>query len=199
MSKSLKVIQTIYQIAKILSKIVFITCIIGFAGCIIGIVFFEALGDVVVGEVTIKGLIETSSELSVASMYDAMISGALFCAAECVIAKFASIYFANELKDGMPFTKNGYKELFRLSIIMLSISIGVNIIVAISHGVISALYENVEELNAFDASSITTGVAMMFLSLIYKTATEQIETASFKGECVETETGNPLSGNEENL
>lgn len=199
MSKSLKVIQTIYQIAKVLSKIVFIMCIIGFAGCVFGIVFFEALGDVVVGEVTIKGLIETSSELSVASTYDAMIAGALFCAAECVIAKFASIYFTNELKDGTPFTKNGYKELFRLSIIMLSVSIGVNILVAISHGIISALYENVEELNTFDFSSITTGVAMMFLSLIYKTATEQIENASSKDEGAKTETANPVSENEVNL
>lgn len=178
MSKSLKAIQVICKIAKILSKIAFICCIIGAAGCLIGITTFGAIGNITVGELTLHGLIEESADMSVAACYDAMIAGLILCAAQIVITKFAEMYFSHELLDGTPFTEKGYKELFRLGVIMASVSLGASILASISHGVISALYENVGALEVFDTSSIAVGVLFMLISLILRCALEEMQKKS---------------------
>ena len=102
--KSLKAIQVLFKIGMILSKIVFICCCVGFGCCIISVPFLAGSAEILkFGDFTLHGLIEKEAGMSLGSMYSAMVIGAIACACEAVLAKFAEVYFKRELRAGTPF------------------------------------------------------------------------------------------------
>ncbi len=107
--KTLGTIQKLYKIGKILSRIAFIISVIGFCGCIAALLSL-GIGNgslIKIGGVTLHGLISDDLGYNIRSI-GAALSGWLFvCAGEAVVAKFAEIYFKNELKAGTPFTLDG--------------------------------------------------------------------------------------------
>ena len=119
---TLKTIQTLSKIGRILSKIVYICCVVGFCVCIVGIISLGLRGEVFkLGGVTIHSIIESHSHMSMPALYTAMAVGMVLCAAEAVLSKFAEHYFTNELADGTPFTLMGAKELMHLGILTIMI------------------------------------------------------------------------------
>ena len=85
---TLKVIQTLSKIGKILSRIVFVCYVVGFCGCIIGVISLGLGGEVFkLGGVTIHSIIESHSHMSMPTLYTAMAVGMVICAAEAVLSK----------------------------------------------------------------------------------------------------------------
>lgn len=159
--KSLKTIQVLAKIGKILSKIIFILCIVGFCFCIAGIVSLAVGFDgVKLGSVTIRGILENKAGMSVPSLYAAMALGALYCTAEAVLSKFAEIYFRNELADGTPFTHRGAKELMRLGILTIVISLAA----AILGGAVIAIASHYNpEVEMIQNHSFFSGLGVMMI------------------------------------
>jgi hypothetical protein len=117
------------------------------------------------GDVTIHGLIENNTGMSVPYMYTAMSVGAVFCVAEAVLAKFAEIYFKHELADGDPFTLRGAKELMRLGVLNIAISMVTVIVCSIGVGIVANFFPEMDKLKLGEFSSVGLGVAMIVLSI----------------------------------
>ncbi len=177
MSKSLKTIQLLSKIGRILSTIVFICSIIGVAGCVLGAVTLS-LGwteTFKIGGVTVHGLIENSAEMSIGSLYATMAAGGILSAGECVIAKFSELYFKHELSDGTPFTFAGAKELHRLGIIAIAVSIGSIVLASIVHAIMAHAMTGVGEMNLDSTPSIGIGITFIIMSVIFKYGAEQAQ------------------------
>ena len=171
--KTLNTIQVLSKIGKILSRIIFVCCIVGFCGCIAGVLSLALGADTFkLGGVTIHGLIEKSAGMSMPAMYAALIVGMVFCAAEAVLSKFAEIYFRNELADGDPFTMRGAKELMRLGILTIAIPLGTVIVCSIGIAIADNIYPGIEKLSAGEYSSVGLGVMMIVLSLFCRYGAE---------------------------
>jgi len=95
--KTLNNIQKLSKIGKVLSRIVFIFCIIGFCGCIVGILSM-ALGapTVKIGGITLESMLSIETGVTPGTVYAAMAAGMILCAGEAVLAKFAEHYFKRE-------------------------------------------------------------------------------------------------------
>ena len=120
--------QKLSKAGEILSKIMFICCIVGFYLCIVGIVSMGLGAPALkLGSVTLKGIINTEAETTVGTIYTAMAVGLILCAGAAVLAKFAECYFKHELADGTPFTFSGAEELKRLGILTICIPVGTQI------------------------------------------------------------------------
>lgn len=173
-TKTLKVIQTLAKVGKILSKIVAVCSIVGVIGCLVGIISLAVfdIDTIKIGGVTIHGLIEKSAEMSIGTMYAAIIVGMIFCIGEAAIAKLAVKYFKNELDAGTPFTASGAKELMRLGICTICISFGVLIAVNIAFAVINKGFPNVEEMHLSDFNQVGIGVAFIITSILCKYGAE---------------------------
>ena len=67
MKNSLKTIQVLAQVGRVFSKIVWICCIVGVTGCLVGIASLAAGVDEIlkIGGVTIYGLIEKEAGISI--------------------------------------------------------------------------------------------------------------------------------------
>ena len=92
MNKTLKLIQTLAKIGKIISTIIFILCIVGAAGCFLGLVGCAIFGSINFGDKSLVDIIyeQTGKEMNMAEVYLQLIAGIVACAVECILAKFCA-------------------------------------------------------------------------------------------------------------
>lgn len=171
--KTLNIIQTLAKIGKIICQIIFVCSIIGIIGCIISLICipFTDKAYVELNGMTIRGFIYNETGFELKTLYP-LISGALvICIGEGIIAKFAELYFKNEINAGTPFTINGSKELLRLGILTICISLGALILAKIISAIIVELTGYGE---VFDVTndSITIGLMFIIVSLLTKHGAE---------------------------
>lgn len=173
---TLKTIQTLAKIAKIVSKIVFICCIIGICGCIIGIICF-AIGTetLKINGINIEEFLQSEAGISSGTLYCYMTAGVFICLGEGVVAKFAEIYFRHEISQGTPFFKEGVRELFRLGILTICMPLVAIIFADIAQSIIAHAIENSVALELNGSTSIGTGLSFLILSLLCKLGVEQSE------------------------
>lgn len=174
-TKTLGTIQKLSKIGKIFSMIVMIFSIIGAVGCVIGIAAASigSIETLTIGGVTFHSIIESSASISIGSMYAAMITGIILCVAEAVIAGLSAKYFKNELAAGTPFTLEGAKELLRLGICTICISIGSLILAGIAYEIINNLFANVADMEVSSASQAGIGIAFIIISILCKYGAEK--------------------------
>ena len=170
---TLKTIQTLAKIGKVFSEIIFACCVVGFCGCIAGIVSL-ALGAETfkLGGVTVHSMIENEAGMSLPTLYASMAVGLLFCAAEAVLCKYAEAYFKHELADGDPFTLRGAKELLRLGILTITIPLGTVIACSIGVSIADNMVPGIDRLSIGEFSSMGLGVMMIVLSLFCRYGAE---------------------------
>ena len=164
--KTLNNIQKLSKIGKVLSRLVFVFCIIGFCGCIVGILSM-ALGapTLKIGGVTLKSILSIEAEVTTGTAYAAMAAGMILCAGEAVLAKFAEHYFKHELADGTPFDLGGAKELMRLGILAICIPIGTQMIAEIVYAVMEQAMQGVAPFQLDYSGSVALGVMFIVMSL----------------------------------
>ena len=174
--KTLKTIQLLAKIGAILSKIIFVFCIVGFCFNVIGIIGLAVgLSDVRIGDVTLKSLIENEAGLSLGALYAELAVGAIVTATEAVLSKFAAHYFDREQADGTPFTLGGAKELMRHGILTICLSLGAEILAHIVHGILARSMTGVGPLETGTSSSVAFGVMMLIVALICRYGAEREE------------------------
>ena len=85
----------------------------GFCGYIAGLLSLNfGNGSLIkIGGVTLRGLISSDYGYNIKSITAALSGWMVICAGEAVLAKFAEVYFKNELTAGTPFTLAGAKEM----------------------------------------------------------------------------------------
>lgn len=172
----MKTLNVLAKIGRVFSKIVFICCIVGAAGCLVGIVSLAVLPDegFKLGGVTVHGLIEQSAEMTMTTLYGTMIAGIFLCAAEGVVSRFAVAYFENLLAVGTPFTLAGAKELQRLGILSLAVPYGTVLAVTIAWGIAQAFVAGLGEPSLSVDGSWTLGALLIVGSVLCRAAAEQI-------------------------
>lgn len=175
-SKALHTIQILSETGRILSRIIFICCIVGISGCAVG-AFCLAVGaeTLKLGGVSLHMLLETSAGVNAGTLYAVAAVGAVLCVSEGVLAKFAEVYFKRELADGTPFTGRGAGELRRLGILTVSISAGASILCAIIHKLFSRYLADVAPFDLADSGMILLGVMLIVLSVFCRYGAELAE------------------------
>ena len=166
MSKTLSTVLTVFKIARIVAKVIFILCIVGGAGRLAALLLLPMASGVV------DLLADGELSLTLASAYPACIVGIVSCAGEGVLAFLAERYFRNVLSAGTPFTLDGSKECFRLGIASLIVSVAVSVLSGIVVGIFLLLAMDASELDSNVSVSLSTGLFFLFLSLIFKHGAE---------------------------
>lgn len=126
---TLKILQKLYRLGRILSKIAYVCAIVAACLCAAGIASFAlGAGTLRLGGVTIRGLVRADTSLSEGALYAAMTAGLIVMAGEAVLSRFAAGYFAQALADGTPFRAESARSLLRLGILTICIPLGTQIL-----------------------------------------------------------------------
>ena len=173
--RSLKTIQKLSSLGSILSKIAFVLSVVGFCGCIAGLIGLRFGSDAVLklGNIRLHGLIANEYGRAAESV------AAALCGWEAVLAKFAECYFKNELRAETPFTLAGAKELQRLGILALAIPLGSSLLGSIAEGLAAGLLNTetatAAELYFDNEASLVLGLMFLLGSLLCRYGAEQKE------------------------
>lgn len=171
--KTLSTIQTLSKIGKVLSKIIYICCIVGIICCTVGIVTFSIGGQTLkLGGFTFHGFLQTTENITEGTVLATMAAGFILCIGEYFVSRMAYRYFENELKDGTPFTERGAKELMHLGISVIWIPIVSAVSAQIVQEIIARFAESAEKISLENFESVTLGVAFIIVSLLCKYAAE---------------------------
>ena len=185
--KSLKTIQTIYKIAKVISEIVLICSIVTLSLSALGMALTAVYGAPMLEAADMKFfLMDEGYQFTVPEIYCVFSLGIIMSAASIVVSKFAYRYFVGELKAGTPFTLEGAKELKTLGILAIAVSISSSIVSAI-------IIEICKKANGYGigfdvglGGYISIGITFLILSVIFKCGAEMIGE---KGENIPDEYG----------
>lgn len=179
--KTLTTIQKLAKVGRVLSKIVYIFSMIGAIGSAVGIALVAAMGDKAlsmsgdfVNQLGDEEAIAAIRSANLPSMIIPMVVGLAFCVAEAVISKFAENYFKNELADGTPFTLRGAKELMRLGIIQVAVSLGTSVVCGTVVGIASTLVSDLDKVE-LEGVSIGIGITFIVVSLLCRLGAEMTE------------------------
>lgn len=128
--KSLEVIQKIVKVLKILAKIAYIFCIIGAVASAIGAASLFAIDEN--SEIWKKALEAIQPDtIDLAAVRCTCLTGVFVCAAGAVLSWFSKRLFEDELAAGTPFDRNICKDVLKVGIIYLAVSVVSGIIIAI--------------------------------------------------------------------
>ena len=177
--KTLKTIQTLAKIGKVLSCIAFIFACIGFGGSVVGALSAAFGGGFAIklGGVTIYDLFGGARYSELEGVCAALLGWMIVCAGEAVVAKFAELYFKRELAAGTPFTLSGAKELTRLGILTLAVPTGCAVLAAIVSGIAASFLRASAAMDVdFDnGASIALGVMFLAAALLCRLGAEQAQ------------------------
>ena len=177
--KTLKTIQTLAKIGKILSCIAFVFACIGFGGSVVGALSAAFGGGFAIklGGVTIYDLFGGARYSGLESVCAALLGWMIVCAGEAVVAKFAELYFKRELAAGTPFTLSGAKELTRLGILTLAVPTGCAVLAAVVSGIAASFLRASEAMDAHfgGGASIALGVMFLVAALLCRLGAEQAQ------------------------
>lgn len=177
--KTLKTIQTLAKIGKVLSCIAFIFACIGFGGSVVGALSAAFGGGFAIklGGVTIYDLFGGARYSELEGVCAALLGWMIVCAGEAVVAKFAELYFKRELAAGTPFTLSGAKELTRLGILTLAVPTGCAVLAAVVSGIAASFLRAGEAMDVhFDnGASIAFGVMFLAVALLCRLGAEQTQ------------------------
>lgn len=172
--KTLKTVQTISKVGKILSKIAFICSVVGFFGCVIGIMTIAICsGTVTINGVDFPTYLTENTDVTTEILYSYISAGAIYCIAGAVNSFFAEKYFAKELEDGTPFTFDGSEKLMKLGILTICLPLAASILSSIIYGIIKLAEPSAKPADSGIAGSLTLGVMFIILSLICKLGAEE--------------------------
>lgn len=177
--KTLNTIQTFSKIGKLLSKIIYICCIVGFIGCIVGIIAMLIGSHAAkISGTTLHSVLASEAGSSVGTLSVAIAAGLILSVGEFFVARMAYRYFSNELNAGTPFTLEGANELMHLGISVIWIPLVSIILTQIAQEVIAQFMENVELLSLDGYGSVMLGVAFIIMSLLCKCGAELVKSSS---------------------
>ena len=155
MSKTQSNVLTVFKVAAIFFKVIFILCLVGVGGCLLGLVTMPIVG-------ALPKELKSGQSVDVASACFACAVGLVTCAGESAFAFLAERYSKNVLAANTPFTESGAKECFRLGIASLIISLGVSFVGGMLYGIFSFAISSVSNLDLDLSVSLTTGLFLLF-------------------------------------
>ncbi len=172
--KTLNTIQTFSKIGKVVSKIIYICCIVGICGCVVGAAAILLGGKALkFGGVTLHSILQTEAGISLGTLWAAIAVGIILCIGELFVSRLSYRYFDNELKAGTPFTFDGAKELLHLGISVIWIPIVTSIAAQIVQDIIFNFMAGTEKISIDGFESVMLGIMFIFISLLCKYGAEE--------------------------
>ena len=183
--KSLKIIQTLCKIARVICIIIFVLSIIGAAGCLIGIILMPALKDeVIYNHKTLEQLLEKNgTNFNVA--LTAMIMAFVVCGVSIFLSKYTELFFKKEIEVGTPFNKDIVRRMRVLGVVHIVTGILTTVIVSSVIAIAVASNPDVENSRNFNLSNVSSlwfGIAMLIISLFANYDVEKEEALKKESE-----------------
>ena len=179
--QTLKTIQTISKIAKILSTVFYVCSLVGAILCAAGILCLHFIPEgFKIGGTTIRGLVEASENLSTQDLYVMMTTLLVVLAGSAVLCKIAERCFKRELKVGTPFTFEGAKDLLCLGVCTMVLPVAASIAARIVCRILFPGYTDAFASEFDISASVPIGALLLVIGLLCRHGAEVSQPEAVK-------------------
>ena len=183
--KSLKIIQVLCQIARVIFLILFILCIIGAVGCTIAFIVMPIVQNFPVDEGKTMGEIMTEEGVSFPDVYTGLIVGLFSSGVGIFLAKINEQFFVKEINKGTPFDHEIVKDMRKLALTCIITTVAYSIVTAIAVLIVQAI-NHVDLSFKYDLlSSISWGIFLLIVSLFCDYGAELNEQLEAKKDVID--------------
>ena len=163
--KSLKIIQVLSKIAKILCTVLFIVCIVGASCCALAVILLPIFKDTVIYENKSFSIIIAENGSNYMTAFVGSLVGLIVCSTGIFLSKYTELFFEKELELGTPFNKELVKDMRKMALVHIFVSLGIAILLAILVGCFKLNYPELDFSNDDHGGTIGFGIAMLIISL----------------------------------
>ena len=163
--KSLRIIQILAKVARIICLVLYILCIVGASGCAIALIVLPIFQNLPMadGKTLADLLLEKGTQMFEIYLWVAI--GLLSCGVGIFIFRYNQVFFEKEIALGTPFDMEIVKKMRKLALVCVITSVAYSIVCAI---IVSSVYaaNHVTASYRYETfSSISYGLFMLVLSL----------------------------------
>lgn len=171
---SLKKIQKIVNIMKVVTSIIFVSDVATIVICIPAFLVILFWGSQILSSISQMAISLAGKEVVIgkATALAAVCVLLVNCASSALLCHFTSSYLKKEIATGTPFTQECATGLFHLGILFILLPIGTSAICSIGLSILENFYPGLERLSMGNFSTIYIGLMLLLISLICRSATE---------------------------
>lgn len=166
--KSLKYVQLIFKIGKILALVAFVFCIVAASLTALSLVLLPlaqgALSQVRIDGRTIEEFVMDRSGVSLSASYVSLAVSLVFYGAGIYLTRITYRYFEHELEDGTPFTHRGAKEMRDVALQHVFVSLACIVLCAI--GLAIYHFATHDSIDLDNRGTLWFGIGLFLFSLL---------------------------------
>ncbi len=174
--RSLNRVQKIFKIIEVITKIIYVFCIIGLVLSVLGTIGVALVGNDSGTWAEINKTAQTKVDFNICICY--CLVGIILCASEAVLYYYVKEFYKKELAVGTPFDKTIVTEMRRIAILHIIIPFGASIFAII---VMAIFNVNLAFTGTVDLSA---GLVYLVLSFLFDYGADlrqiEIETVKIK-------------------
>ena len=163
--KSLKRIQILIKICRVVCYILFACFIAGALGCVLGMALLEAVKDFNLGDGKTLTTELAKNGVTINGCYTMMAAGIVGCAVGAFLSLYTAGFFKKVVNEGTPFKRHLVKELRTVGLVNVLVNIGASVLIGIGFGIAKGLDKGIGKLSNYSGFSITFGLVLLLLSL----------------------------------
>lgn len=173
--KSLKIIQILAKILRVIFIVVFIACIVGASFCLLGLILLPIFQGTVIYEGKTFEVWLMDRDIPLYEAYLAVSTGLLSCGVGIFLGKYNELFFKEEIELGTPFSKDIVRKMRMVALINIIASFALGIVVGIGVGIVKAVNHSDFEFKYELLSFVGFGLALLVISLFCDYGAEAIE------------------------
>ena len=173
--KSLRIIQILAKVAKIICTVVFICCIVGASICALSLILLPILRDTTIYDGKTVTVLLADKSVSLSSAITASAFGLVSAGVGIFLAKYSELFFKKELEVGTPFKKEIVKDMRKLAIIHIVVSLATTMVLATIYAIVKASAKELIDFNPHQGGSVGFGISLLIISLFCEYGAEKEE------------------------
>ncbi len=163
--KSLKRINILLKVCRVICYILFACFIAGAAFCALAMGIINLVKDFDLGDGRTLTTTLAENNITINGVYT-MLAMAI---AGCFVGTFLSIYtaqfFKRTLKEENPFTRPVVKDLRKVALVNIFVNLGASILIGIGGGIAKAIDKGIGRVDNYSGLSIMFGLVLLLISL----------------------------------
>ena len=174
--KSLKRIQILVKICRVVCYILFACFIAGAAGCVLGMIILNFVKDINLGNGSTLTAELAKNGITINGCYAMMAAGIVGCGVGIFLSIYTAHFFKKVIDEGTPFKRPLIRELRIVGLVNVLVNIGASILIGIGFGIAKGIDPGIGKLNNYSGVSIVFGLVLLLLSLFIEYPVELEES-----------------------
>lgn len=174
--RSLRRIQILVKICRVVCYILFACFIAGAAGCVLAIPIYGLIKDIDLGNGQTIAIELAKYNITTNGVYTMLASGIFGCGVGIFLSIYTAQFFKKVIDEGTPFKRSVVKETRIAGLVNVLVNLGASIMIGVGFGIARGIDKGIGTLSNYYGFSIVFGLVLLLLSLFIEYPVELEET-----------------------